>query len=219
MLSIFKSKKEEENIFNPPPEIYYEFFRKLQEQMASYNDGNIEFEKFDDFGPDGKPEIRIWCEGYSDFSYELMCDQLNVIPVVYCPNISCTADKVTRYDEDGNVSRSDAYWPLDMQICVVDNEIRCYLLQEDNNDDEDFIERMTFQLNLDHLGEVSYREWDRNLYVPKNQELFVLDSFENCIGKRNDGSYFAYTPDDIVKKVVTLCHRIILFADKEGYYD
>lgn len=217
MLSIFKSKKEED-IFNPPSEIYYEFYRELEQQLWSYNNGNMIIEgRSEEYAPDEEPAIQVSCIGYDNFSYEVLCEELNKIPIIYCPNISCHAEKVTKYiDEDGDEqTRDQTYWDIDIQICVVDNEVRCYILQLYNNDDDDLIERMTYQLNLEYKQSVVYRGRERRLYVPKNQELFVLDSFVN---RRNDGSYYFYT-FDIVEKLVTLCKRIISFGEKEGEID
>lgn len=211
MRNIFKSKKEED-IFNPPPEMYYEFYQELRSDLGCYNDGILISEE------DYDPAFKFAIVSYDDFSYEVVCNQLQELPVVYCPNLYCLVEKTTTYlDDDGDeVTDSQTCWLIEMHICVVGNEIRCYILQRRYNDDDDFAERMAYQLNLEFKQTVWYNDNNKCLYVPKNQELFVLDYWDNCINKRDDGSYFVYISSEIVKKLKTLGCRILRFCEKEG---
>lgn len=218
MLSIFKSKKEE-GVFNPPPELYYEFFRNLLKGFNDYNNfrGTFKYkyevyEDFDASDSDYRPPITF-LGYYTHFFNEVLCTQPNKI-LVYCSNVYCYAQKMKKYiDDDGDeLTKEKTYWPIEMHICIVDNEIRCYILQMSNNDDNDFIERMTYQLNLEYKHSVKYRDRDRRLYIPKNQDLFVLSSF---VERRDDGSYYVCPAYEIVKKMVTLCKHIIRFGEKE----
>ena len=207
MLSIFKSKKEE--AFSS--EIYYKFYRKLQDALDDYKPDEDEL--------DVDYTLKL-SASYSDFSNDVLCDGLNELHVVYCPNISCMAEKETKYIDDygDEVTSSDFFWPLRMQICVVGNEIRCYLLQREKDDDEDYVERLAEQLDLKRNELVWFGNNLRHLYVTQEQDFFVLDYFDNIV-VCDDGSYTIGNIDYIVEKIATLGNRILRFAEDEGYFD
>lgn len=131
-----------------------------------------------------------------------------------CPEVCCNINKKNPNDD------SSYYSGFSLIICLIRDELRCYIWDYEGDRTDSFIDRMMYHMHL-QLSDID----TENLYRSINEDLFVLAKVE-------DSSFFDLLHDivpfdlsedgiverdnEIIEKIRRLARNIIEFYDKEN---